>query len=75
MQPATLATRSIGVMNQAALTACIIFKSFRAAEQNFLTEQSGSSKQAYKKFIRSSQDVHKKVARSSKEVNKFIRNS
>jgi hypothetical protein len=35
VQFAALATRSIGVMQQAALDACIIFKHFNATEQHF----------------------------------------
>jgi hypothetical protein len=34
-QLAALATRSIGIMQQAALAACIIFKQFSATEQHF----------------------------------------
>ncbi len=35
MQPAVLAARSIGVVQQAALVACIIYKFLHATEQHF----------------------------------------
>ncbi len=36
MHPATLAARSIGVMQQAVLAACIIYKYLHASEQLFV---------------------------------------
>ncbi len=35
MQPAALAARSIGLMQQTALVACIIFKHLDVTEQHF----------------------------------------